>query len=132
MLGTKAVTRCISSTKTLQFSYTKSANLVFSVKHVFLYLQNKSLLKRCTIDVQAAVYLTGVLEYIAAEIMELSGNAAKQEGAKIIVPRHVMLAICTDDELNCLFSGTIYVSSGVVPNINQNLIEHPTISTCDD
>ena len=36
-----------------------------------------------------AVYLTGVLEYLAAELMELAGNAAKEVNKKRITPRHV-------------------------------------------
>lgn len=36
-----------------------------------------------------AVYMTGVLEYLTAEMMELAGNAASTNKKKRITPRHV-------------------------------------------
>lgn len=41
------------------------------------------------ISEMGAVYLTGVLEYLTAEIMELAGNAAFEVKKKRITPRHV-------------------------------------------
>ena len=47
----------------------------------------------------AKVYLAAVLEYITAEILELSGNAARDDRKSIITPRHIMLALAQDEEL---------------------------------
>ena len=41
------------------------------------------------ITIMGAVYLTSVLEYLTAEIMELAGNAAEENKKKRISPRHV-------------------------------------------
>ena len=53
------------------------------------------------------VFLTGVLEYMSAEILELAGNAARDNKSyslarqqHIISPRHISLAILNDEELN--------------------------------
>merc|ERR1712189_13717 len=49
---------------------------------------------------EAAIYMTAVLEYLGAEILELSGNAASDNKSKTIIPRHMQLAIRNDEELN--------------------------------
>lgn len=59
----------------------------------------------------ASVYLAAILEYLTAEILELSGNAAKDNKRVRIIPRHIQFAVRNDDELNTLFRG-ITIPSG--------------------
>ena len=43
-----------------------------------------------------------VIEYLAAEIIELASNAARDNKKKWVIPRHLQLAIRNDEELNKL------------------------------
>jgi len=64
----------------------------------------------------SAVFCAAVLEYMCAEVLEISGNAAIQAKRKRIKPRDIMLAIRDDEEINKLVSkNTVFCQSGVVP-----------------
>ena len=65
----------------------------------------------------APVYLATVLEYLSAEILELAGNAARDNKKTRIIPRHLQLAIRNDEEINKLLSGVTIAQGGVLPNI---------------
>ena len=70
----------------------------------------------------APVYLAAVLEYLAAEVLELAGNAARDNKRSRIIPRHIQLAVRNDDELARLMRDTTIAAGGVLPNIHQELI----------
>ena len=70
----------------------------------------------------APVYLGAVLEYLAAEILELAGNAAKENKKTRVIPRHIQLAVRNDEELNKLLGGVTIASGGVLPNIHAVLL----------
>lgn len=66
----------------------------------------------------AAVYLAATMEYIAAEILELSGNVAHDNKSSWIQPRHVQLAVRNDEELDRMFQNVSMLDGGVVPHIH--------------
>ncbi|EES17181.1 hypothetical protein BDA96_08G139400 [Sorghum bicolor] len=74
------------------------------------------------ISVGAPVYLAAVLEYLAAEVLELAGNAARDNKKTRIIPRHVLLAIRNDEELGKLLAGVTIAHGGVLPNIHTVLL----------
>ncbi|XP_074672820.1 late histone H2A.1-like [Strix aluco] len=74
----------------------------------------------------AAIFLAAVLEYLTAEILELAGNAARENKKARILPRHIQLAVRNDEELNKLFSSVTIVQGGVIPNILPKLLPEKT------
>jgi len=96
------------------------AGLTFPVGRVSRYLREGRYAKR--IGGGAPVYMAAVLEYLCAEVLELAGNAAKDNKRSRIVPRHIQLAVRNDEELNKMLSGVTIASGGVLPNIHAVLL----------
>ncbi|KAI3716634.1 hypothetical protein L1987_67646 [Smallanthus sonchifolius] len=96
------------------------AGLQFPVGRIGRYLKVGRYAKR--VGTGAPVYLAAVLEYLAAEVLELAGNAARDNKKNRIIPRHVLLAVRNDDELGKLLGGVTIAHGGVLPNINPVLL----------
>jgi histone H2A len=65
------------------------AGLQFPVGRIGRYLRQGKYATR--MGAGAPVYLAAVLEYLTAEILELAGNAARDNKKTRIVPRHLTL-----------------------------------------
>ncbi|KAL5230444.1 hypothetical protein ABZP36_029220 [Zizania latifolia] len=59
-------------------------------------------------------------------VLELAGNAARDNKKNRIIPRHVLLAIRNDEELGKLLAGVTIAHGGVLPNINPVLLPKKT------
>ncbi|CAN1242702.1 Histone H2AX, partial [Linum perenne] len=57
----------------------------------------------------APVYLSAILEYLAAEGLELARNAARDNKKNKIVPRHIQLSVWNDEELSKLLGSVTVV-----------------------
>ncbi|OAA69865.1 Histone H2A [Cordyceps fumosorosea ARSEF 2679] len=103
-----------------QQSHSARAGLQFPCGRVKRFLKQNTQSKM-RVGAKAAVYVTAVLEYLTAEVLELAGNAAKDLKVKRITPRHLQLAIRGDEELDTLIRATI-AYGGVLPHINRALL----------
>ena len=108
--------------KTAKKAVTKSAKagLQFPVGRVARYLRVGKYATR--IGAGAPVYLAAVMEYLAAEVLELAGNASRDNKKTRIIPRHIQLAVRNDDELSKLLANTTIAAGGVLPNIHSVLL----------
>ncbi|KAK2914497.1 hypothetical protein Q8A67_002896 [Cirrhinus molitorella] len=97
------------------------AGLQFPVGRVHRLLRKGNYAER--VGAGAPVYLAAVLEYLTAEILELAGNAARDNKKTRIIPRHLQLAVRNDEELNKLLGGVTIAQGGVLPNIQAVLTE---------
>merc|ERR1712006_34429 len=102
-------------------SKSTKAGLQFPVGRINRYLKKGKYATRTGSG--APVYLAAVLEYLTAEILELAGNAARDNKKSRIIPRHIQLAVRNDEELNKLLGNTTIASGGVLPNIHSVLVK---------
>lgn len=107
--------------KTQRISLAKRAGTIFPVGRIRRYL------KGCThhqrIAVGAPIYQAAVMEYLSAEILELAGNAARDNKRSRITPRHILLAVANDEELNKLLKNVTIPAGGVMPHILPELLK---------
>lgn len=101
-------------------SQSSKAGLQFPVGRISRFLKKGKYASR--VGAGAPVYLAAILEYLTAEVLELAGNAARDNKKTRIVPRHILLAVKNDEELNKLFGGVTIAQGGVLPNIHSVLI----------
>jgi histone H3/H4 len=128
--GTKAVTKYTSNagmpkggrgkSKKKPTSRSAKAGLQFPVGRVHRHLKLGKYAGRTSSG--APVYLAAVMEYVAAEVLELAGNAARDNKKSRIIPRHITLAVRNDEELNKFLSGVTVAAGGVLPNIHSVLL----------
>ncbi|XDA74951.1 hypothetical protein R6Z07F_005180 [Ovis aries] len=107
-------------------SRSSRAGLQFPVGRVHRLLRKGNYAER--VGAGAPVYLAAVLEYLTAEILELAGNAARDNKKTRIIPRHLQLAIRNDEELNKLLGKVTIAQGGVLPNIQAVLLPKKTES----
>eukprot|EP00753_Platysulcus_tardus_P001427 PLAT11338.1.p1 GENE.PLAT11338.1~~PLAT11338.1.p1 ORF type:complete len:136 (-),score=71.18 PLAT11338.1:117-524(-) len=101
-------------------SRSSKAGVTFPVGRLARYMRDGRYAER--IGAGAPVYVAAVLEYLAAEILELAGNAARDNKKSRIIPRHLQLAVRNDEELNKLLGDVTIVQGGVLPNVHPALV----------
>ncbi len=105
-------------------SRSAKAGLQFPVGRVHRYLKVGKYATR--VGAGAPVYMAAVLEYLCAEVLELAGNASRDNKKTRIVPRHIQLAVRNDEELSKLLGAVTIANGGVLPNIHHVLLPKKT------
>ncbi|KAK7200098.1 histone H2A [Novymonas esmeraldas] len=100
-------------------SKSAKAGLIFPIGRIGSLLRRGQYARR--IGAAGAVYMAAVVEYLTAELLELSVKAAAQSGKKPrrLNPRTVMLAVRHDDDIGSLLRNVTVSHGGVVPSINK-------------
>ena len=102
------------------------AGLQFPVGRLHRFLREGRYGER--VGAGAPVFMAAVLEYLTVEVLELAGNAARDNKKTRISPRHIMLAVRNDEELNKLLGKVTIAQGGVLPNIQAVLLPKKTES----
>ena len=128
--GTKAVTRFVSSgrgTKQNPVPATRRAGIIFPPSLAEKIIRNNHCGK---VGSTASVYLAAVLEYLCAEVLELSGNAVRDMNSSRITARSIATAIELDAEINQLIHDMNWevIGGGKIPNIYAVLLPKKKIS----
>jgi histone H2A len=101
-------------------SKSKRAGLIFPVGRISSQLRKGRFASR--VSSSAGVYVAAVLEFVVAEILELSAKAVLQRGkSKRITPRALTLAIRHDSDLGQLLKDVTISRGGVVPKVEKAL-----------
>lgn len=116
--ATKAATKYGSGEAAKGVSRAERAGLQFPVARTGHKLTEHQFQRQAAL---APVSLAAVLEYLTAEVLELAGNASKDDKRVRVKPRHILLAVSNDEELKTLFHGFEF-QGGVLPHIHSALL----------
>lgn len=102
-------------------SRSAKAGLIFPIGRVGTLLRRGQYARR--VGASSAVYLAAVLEYLTAELLELTVKAASQQKnkSKRLSPRTLTLAVRHDDDLGALLQNVTLSRGGVIPSVNKAL-----------
>ncbi len=93
-----------------KISYSKMCNLQFSVDYIMANVTDIISKYDTSIDIDSIVYFTAVIEYITAELLQVSGNMCRDMKKARIMAHHLTLAIKNDSELETLFDSVEGIS----------------------
>jgi histone H2A len=99
------------------------AGLMFPVARVLKKMKQGRYADR--ISSSSAVGVAAVLEYLTAEIIEMSGEyclGKDKKSSNLIKPRHICLAVKNDEEMSAAIGDKVIIPmGGVIPFIHEEL-----------
>lgn len=101
-------------------SRSKKAGICFPVGRIHTALKSGPYASR--ISSGAPVFLAAALEYLTAEILDIALQVAKDNVRQRIVPRHILIAVREDDELNLLLKHIDISNAGAMAYIHSFLV----------
>ena len=122
--------KTIKKGKTGAKSRSSKAGLTFPVGRIGRFLKKGRFAQR--VGAGAPVYVAAILEYLTAELLELAGNAAKDNKKTRITPRHIQLAVKNDEEFNKVLGKATIASGGVVSNVHSALVKNKKASASQE
>ncbi|KFD47653.1 hypothetical protein M513_11444 [Trichuris suis] len=111
-------------------SRSSRAGFKFPVGRIHRLLRQGNYAER--IGAGAPVYLAPVIEYLTAEVLELAGNAARDNKKIRIILRHLQLAVRNDEELSKFQREVTIAQGGVPPNIHPSLLPTKIAEGCQE
>ena len=120
--GTKSVTR-FSGTSIKGTSRQGKAGIIFPPSITEKFLRNFGYSK-VMVTSSAPVFLASILEYLVAEILDLSSKSANSNKRIRITIRDIQISIGKDEELSVLFDklNISFLGGGIVPFIHPCLL----------
>ncbi|KAG6426863.1 hypothetical protein SASPL_111098 [Salvia splendens] len=109
-----------ASNSTTSKSKAKRSVLHFSISRVSRFLKKRNYSER--VASRVPIFLAAVLQCMAAEVLEISGKEAKNEGKSRIKPRHIELAIRNDEDLSKLLGDVTIPGSGKKIHFHEALL----------
>ena len=100
-------------------SRSAKAGLIFPVGRVGSMLRKGQYARR--VGASGAVYLAAVLEYLTAELLELSAKTVlgQKKPTKRVTPRAMTLAVRHDEDLGALLKDVTLTCGGVLPTVGK-------------
>ncbi|KAF6173953.1 hypothetical protein GIB67_039904 [Kingdonia uniflora] len=120
----KVMAMDMSTLDDTQRVYWEAQRNAFPVDRIARFLKVGKYAER--VGVGAPVHLAGVLEYLTVEVLELAGNAARDNKKSRVVLRHMQLVVRNDEELSKLLGSVTIANGGVMPNIHNSVLPKKT------
>ena len=111
--------------KKKNISRSERAGLAFPVGRMNTIMKGKKGLQTQRVSAGTPVFLAATLEYLCAEILELSGNHCLNKNRRRVKPRDIFLAVDGDAELGELFEDALICAGGVKEFTNPLLENKP-------
>lgn len=109
--------------KTERQTMQSKAGLMFPVARILKKMKRGRYADR--ISTYSAVGVAAVLEYLTAEMIEMSGEfclGKDKKTSNTIKPRHICLAVKNDEEMNAAIGPSVIIPmGGVIPFIHEEL-----------